>query len=306
MPSCLRSLLVFLAAVWIIPVHSYAQFVPIPPLSSPIIDQTGVLGAEASSLEQEVRTLKAERGSEVAVLIVPSTKPETIEQYSIRVVDQWGLGRKGVDDGVLLVVALRDRTVRIEVGRGLEGQVTDLRSHRIIDELILPMFRKGDIPGGVRAGVEALIASLKGMELPEPKQRKDSNFPALLIAFTFALVWGRAISALTGQLGGAIVAGGALFVFGSVLTSVLAGAIAATICATLILLLPSVPALAMPRTRYSTRRASRQGRRGPSEQQRSTNTETWGGGLFGGSSSGISGSFGGGGTFSGGGASGRW
>lgn len=289
MSTYVRSLLVLLAVVCFAPGHSHAQFVPIPPLSSLVVDQTGVLGSDADALKQQLLALKRERGSEIAVLIVPTTKPETIEQYSIRVVDQWKLGRSGIDDGALLLVALKDRTVRIEVGRGLEGDITDLKAHRIIDERIVPKFRQGDIPGGVEAGVAALIASVRGMELPPPSKPTRSNIPALLIAFVFALFWGHAIGSVAGRLGGAIVGGVGLFLVGAMLTNIAIAGMCAAVCGLLIFMIPP-PSVRSPYYRSSTSRRS----------------GNWGSGGFGGGGFSSGGGFGGGGSFGGGGASGRW
>ena len=109
------------------------------------------------------------------MLIVPTTRPEAIEQYSIRVVEQWKLGRKGVDDGALLLVAKDDRQLRIEVGRGLEGALTDLHSKRIIDEVIAPRFRASDFSGGIAAGADAIIKVVSGEPLPAPPARAPSG-----------------------------------------------------------------------------------------------------------------------------------
>lgn len=127
---------------------------PVPPLAARVTDATGTLtDAQRATLEQSLKDFETRKGSQVAVLIVPTTQPETIEQYSIRVVEQWKLGRANVDDGVLLIVAKNDRTLRIEVGYGLEGVLTDATSHRIIDEVIVPSFLRGDFYGGISAGV---------------------------------------------------------------------------------------------------------------------------------------------------------
>src|SRR5579859_8123992 len=136
-----------------------AADVAVPPLSGRVVDQTGTLSAgDISSLTQTLRDLETRKGSQVAVLIVPTTAPETIEQYSIRVAEAWKIGRKKIDDGALLVVAKNDRKLRIEVGYGLEGALTDATASRIIDEIIVPKFRSGDFTGGIAAGIERIIA----------------------------------------------------------------------------------------------------------------------------------------------------
>src|ERR1700709_2535607 len=131
---------------------AFAAFadVAVPPLSGRVVDQTGTLsGGDIASLSQTLKDLELRKGSQIAVLIVPTTEPETIEQYAIRVAEAWKIGRKKVDDGALLVVAKNDRKLRIEVGYGLEGALNDVTSRRIIDEIITPKFRNGDFAGGV-------------------------------------------------------------------------------------------------------------------------------------------------------------
>lgn len=139
----------------------------VPPLTARVTDQTATLEAsQRGALEAKLAAFEAKKGSQIAVLIVPSTAPEAIEQYSIRVVEQWKLGRKGVDDGALLLVAKNDRRLRIEVGRGLEGALTDASSRRIIAEIITPRFKAGDFYGGIDAGVDRMIAVVEGEPLP--------------------------------------------------------------------------------------------------------------------------------------------
>src|ERR1700680_1246339 len=129
-----------------------AADVAVPPLSGRVVDQTGTLSSgDIASLTQSLKGLEARKGSQIAVLIVPTTAPETIEQYSIRVAEAWKIGRKKIDDGALLVVAKDDRKLRIEVGYGLEGIRTDGTARRIIDEIITPKFKNGDFAGGVSA-----------------------------------------------------------------------------------------------------------------------------------------------------------
>ena len=144
----LRLRLAALAAALLValpPAASAEALQPIPPLKARVTDVTGTLSAaERESLEAKLAAFEARKGAQIAVLIVPTTKPEEIEQYSIRVVDAWKLGREKPDDGALLLVAIEDHTLRIEVGRGLEGALTDLVSNRIIDETITPRFREGD------------------------------------------------------------------------------------------------------------------------------------------------------------------
>ena len=134
-----------------------------------MVDQTGTLSSdEIDSLEARVRDFEARKGSQIAVLIVPTTQPEEIEQYSIRVAEAWKIGRKKIDDGAILLVAKNDRKLRIEVGYGLEGALTDVTARRIIDEIITPRFRSGDFAGGISAGVDRIIGVIDGEPLPPP------------------------------------------------------------------------------------------------------------------------------------------
>ena len=137
--------------------------VAVPPLAARVTDLTGTLTAgQRNALENDLQALEGRSGSQLAVLLVPTTHPETIEQYSIRVVDAWKLGRKGKDDGVLLLVAKDDRKVRIDVGYGLEGTIPDVVAKRIIEETITPRFKQGDFAGGLAAGVQRLTALVEG------------------------------------------------------------------------------------------------------------------------------------------------
>lgn len=142
--------------------QAQGQFKPVPPLRARVTDEVGMLTPDQrQKLENVLADYEAKTGSQIAVLLVSSTEPEAIEQYSIRVTDAWKLGRKGVDDGVLLVIAKNDRTLRIEVGYGLEGTITDVQAGRIIREQIVPLFQKGDFAGGIQAGVSSLIALIE-------------------------------------------------------------------------------------------------------------------------------------------------
>ncbi|MCL4790655.1 MAG: TPM domain-containing protein, partial [Gammaproteobacteria bacterium] len=134
-----------------------AAVLPVPVLSGRVVDTIGLLSVpQRSALEANLAGLEARKGSQIVVLLVATTQPEAIEQYSLRVVEAWQPGRKGVDDGVLLLVARDDREIRIEVGYGLEGAIPDATANRIIDEFILPRFREGDFAGGIAAGIDRL------------------------------------------------------------------------------------------------------------------------------------------------------
>jgi uncharacterized protein len=140
--------------------------VAVPPLTGRVVDQTGTLSVgDIASLDRTLRDFEAKKGSQIAVLIVPTTQPETIEQYSIRVAEAWKIGRKQIDDGAILVVAKNDRKLRIEVGYGLEGALTDVTTKRIIDEVITPKFRSGDFVGGISDGADRIIRVVDGTGL---------------------------------------------------------------------------------------------------------------------------------------------
>ncbi|MGV3655546.1 MAG: TPM domain-containing protein [Noviherbaspirillum sp.] len=156
------------------------DFAPVPPLQQRVTDTIGLLApAQRSALENVLAEHEGRTGSQVAILIVGSTAPEAIEQYSIRVADAWQLGRKGVDDGVILVVA-RDnppalRRLRIEAGRGVQGSLTDAQSKRILQDVIAPHFRQNDFYGGLAAGVSAITALLDKEQLPAPERRQQET-----------------------------------------------------------------------------------------------------------------------------------
>src|SRR6266850_4291826 len=143
--------------------------VAVPPLTGRVVDKTATLSSsDIASLDRTLKDFEARKGSQVAVLIVPTTQPETIEQYSLRVAEQWKIGRKKVDDGAILVVAKDDRALRIEVGYGLEGALNDATASRIIREVIVPRFREGDFFGGISAGVDRMMRVIDGEPLPAP------------------------------------------------------------------------------------------------------------------------------------------
>ncbi|TFW10535.1 YgcG family protein, partial [Oxalobacteraceae bacterium OM1] len=191
MSAALRLLLACLLACAL---NAGAQdFVPVPQLTARVTDQIGLLDAgQRQTLENVLKDYEDRSGSQIAILIVKTTAPEAIEQYSIRVFDQWKLGRKGVDDGVLLIVA-RDnppslRRLRIEAGRGVQGSLTDAQSKRILQDVIAPHFRQNDFYGGLSAGVSAISALIDKEKLPaaERKAAQDDEGPD---TFSFALVF---------------------------------------------------------------------------------------------------------------------
>lgn len=186
--------------------------VAIPPVAR-VTDLTGTLApAQQQALTQKLAAFEQAKGSQIAVLVVPTTTPETIEQYALRVAETWKLGRKGVDDGALLLVALADRAVRIEVGYGLEGAMPDAIAKRIIEEIVLPRFRDGDVAGGITAGVDQMIAVVDGEPLPEPARRSrdatsglEGIWPALFIG---VLAIGQGLRRALGAAPAGLVMGG--------------------------------------------------------------------------------------------------
>jgi uncharacterized protein len=211
--------------------------VAVPPLSGRVVDQTGTLSsADIESLTGRLKNLETRKGSQIAVLIVPTTAPETIEQFSIRVAEAWKIGRKRIDDGALLVIAKNDRKLRIEVGYGLEGALNDVTTKRIIDEVITPSFRNGDFAGGISAGLDRIIRLIDGEPLPPSATRQGSGSfsgfdpfnPFVLFAL---LATGAILRRALGRLLGAAATGGvvgavAWFVAGSLAASLIAGGIA--------------------------------------------------------------------------------
>ena len=210
--------------------------VPVPALTGHVIDQSGTLSAEQkSSLEQTLSAFEARKGSQLAVLMISSSAPEEIEQYALRVAEQWKLGRKKVDDGAVLVVAKNDRTLRIEVGYGLEGALNDATSKRIISEVILPRFKQQDFYGGITAGVEQIIRVIDGEPLPAPAEKPAGSIgdfrQYVPIVFILALAVGGVLRAALGRVPGALVTGGAVgviawFVAGAVSMALIAGVMA--------------------------------------------------------------------------------
>src|SRR4051794_8526950 len=162
-----KAVLVALLVGWIVPAFA---LVAVPPLTGRVVDQTGTLsGGDIAALTQTLKDLETRKGSQVAVLIVPTTEGESIEQFSIRVAEAWKIGRKKIDDGALVIVAKNDRHLRIEVGYGLEGALTDVTTKRIIDEEITPKFKAGDFAGGIAAGLNRMIRVIDGEKLPAPE-----------------------------------------------------------------------------------------------------------------------------------------
>jgi uncharacterized protein len=264
------------------PTFAY-ELVAVPALTGRVIDQTGTLSAaERADLDNRLAALERRKGSQIAVLVVATVRPESIEQYAIRVAETWKLGRKGVDDGLLLVVAKDDREVRIEVGYGLEGAIPDATANRVIDEYLVPAFRAGDYARGIGAAVDRLIALVDGEPLPEPPAESAGGRGDLLpFIFMLAVVAGSVFRKLLGQLPGALATSAVV----SGATWLLIGALGITLLMALVGFVVGMSA--------GGRRAGwvSRGRGG------------FGGGFGARSGGGFSG---GGGGFGGGGASGRW
>lgn len=267
----------------------------IPPLKSHVTDLTATLSThEVTLLEQKLAAFEKTKGSQIAVLIVPTTQPEAIEQYAIRVVDAWKLGRKKIDDGALLLIAKNDRALRIEVGYGLEGVLPDAMAKRIIEEIIVPQFKAGSFAGGITAGVDAMLSLIAGESLPPPPTRHSAaspNFSSGLDHFIPILigliVLGRLLQTLLGRLAGATVTSiGAGLIGWFMLSSIVAA------------LLVAVFAFLFSLFQQTGGGFYRNGRGNwPNDHYRGGNSGHGGfGGGFGG----------GGGGFGGGGASGRW
>jgi uncharacterized protein len=285
-------LLLFTALAW-------AQL-PVPALTSHVIDTTGTLStAQLQQLEGKLALFEKERGSQLVILLVPTTQPEDIAAYANRVAATWKIGRKEVGDGLLLIVAKDDRRVRIEVARALEGAIPDLMARRIIDQTITPGFKQNDFSGGLHAGVTQIMALIKGEALPLPsgpgeESPNDSGFQwldlAIFMFIAVPVVGGVSRGVLGSQLGSLVtagVAGGiAIFVTANVVVAVLA-AMAAFILSL-----------------FASVRGAGGGQGGGSGSSA--------GGFGGGSNGGFGGhsgggfSSGGGGSFGGGGASGGW
>jgi uncharacterized protein len=281
---------------------------PIPPYNARVVDLTGTLTAgQQSALEQKLKAFEDRKGSQIAVLLVPTTQPEDIDQYSIRVAEAWKPGRKKVDDGVILLVAKNDRKIRIEVGYGLEGVITDAMTRRIREETITPLFRQGDFAGGIDAGVDQMIKLIDGEPLPPPDRRwRNSNETGKTLAplgnslpfLIFAVIIGSVIlRRVFGRGVGAVATGGVAGVLVWLFTHLLVfGGIAAIVAFVFSLL----SGLSGGGNNWTNRGGMGRGGFG------GWGGGGWGGGGFGGGGGGGGFGGGGGGGFGGGGSSGSW
>jgi uncharacterized protein len=212
---------------------------PVPPLQARVTDLTGTLSAsERQTLDAKLADWEARTTNQLAILIVPTTKPEAIEGYSIRVAEAWKLGQKGKDNGAILLVAKDDKQMRIEVGYGLEGVLTDITSHRIITETIAPQFSKGQFAAGLEAGVDRIISVVsEGKPLPQaaasrraPAHGFDIGTLALILLVAVPAI-GAVLRGILGNVGGSVAGAGvvgaaAWFFAGSVLVSIIAAIVA--------------------------------------------------------------------------------
>ena len=195
-----------------------ADLAAVPPMRGFVVDTAGMLKpSQAQMLEQRLQEFDRSHGSQIAVLIVPTTQPETIEQYSIRVFDAWKVGRKQIDDGVLIVVAAKDRKLRIDVGYGLEGAIPDAIAKRIVMETMSPKFKAGEPYSALVAAIDQIGKLIEGEKLPPPTrsstqtQAKDEGgqFENLLvIGLIAASVVGGILSMLLGRFLGGMATGG--------------------------------------------------------------------------------------------------
>ena len=204
---------------------------PVPPRAARVTDLTNTLPADTrAALDRKLAAFEARKGSQIAVLLVTTTAPESIEQYSLRVAEAWKLGRAGVDDGVLLLVAVQDRRARLEVGYGLEGAVPDALARRIIAEQLAPAFVAGDYAGGIGKGLDALIGLVDGEPLPAPAVRTPDVEPwgALPVLLVFAAFLAPVFRRIFGTLFGSVALGAGAgvavwFVSSVIFASVLVG-----------------------------------------------------------------------------------
>ncbi|KAG1652841.1 UPF0603 protein YgcG [Nymphon striatum] len=263
-----------------------ADLVKVPDLKSRVTDLARVLSAsEEAAIESSLENLEKTKGSQLAVLIVKTTSPEAIAEYSMRVVDKWKLGRKGVDDGVLLLIAIQDRKMRIEVGYGLEGAIPDIAAGRIIDEYIAPEFRSGSYYAGISNGINKLIGLINGEDLPprSSAQAEKSDFvgPVLFFLIFISSYISRGLTVMLGS----VIATSVISLAGGGIVWILTQDIFFSVFAALFLGIFSVAF-------------------GSSKSSSYRDGGGYGGGFGGGGSSG--GFSGGGGGFGGGGASGGW
>ena len=213
--------------------------IAVPKLTGHVVDLTGTLTSpERDRIDGKLADFEQRRGSQVVVLLVPSIGPEVIEDFATRVTDAWQLGRKGVDDGVLFVIAKQERKMRIHTGRGVQGTVTDVLSKRIVADIVAPRFRNGDFAGGIDEAVDAIMKAIEGESLPLPSkkpQRKVDTVSSygdfIWLAFFLVPVAAMVLRGIVGRFAGAGLTGGvtgiaAGWLFGSLVFGVVAAILA--------------------------------------------------------------------------------
>ncbi len=303
-PSMLRALLLAtlaLVAGWALPLQAQ-ELKPVPTLAAHVLDATGTLGSsQKEALENKLADFEHAKGSQVVILMVPTTQPEDIATYANRVANTWKIGRKGVGDGLLLIVAKDDRKVRIEVAKSLEGAIPDLAASNIISSAITPNFKNGDYSGGLNAAADQIIALINGEALPAPQEashgKGDDGFDWLDLAiflFFAVPIAGGVISRLLGRKLGGLLLSGAVGAIALFITTSMVIAIIAALAALVMMLFMNFSNL---------QRGGSSGYGGGGWSSGSSSGGSWGGSS---SSSGGGFSSGGGGNFGGGGASGDW
>lgn len=219
--------LLLMVAAWFAapPLAAQAQPADLPAIEGRVTDLTGTLEpARRAALEAQLAALEQDKGAQLAVLLIPTTGEMSIETYALQVFEKWALGRSGIDDGVLLLVAKNDHRVRIEVGYGLEGAVTDVQAGRIIREQIVPYFAVGDFASGIDAGVASLAGLIRGEPLPPPAEPPSNDSGNLVTALFFSLVLALASSPWFAAVGGALVTWTVTGSLGMALVGAVAGA----------------------------------------------------------------------------------
>lgn len=301
----MKRLVVLLLALAACVLAAAQGVLPVPELTGRVVDQTNTLDAiQRKGLEDKLAAFEQSKGTQIVVLMVPTTQPEDIFDYANRVANTWKIGRKDVGDGILVVVAKDDRRVRIEVAKTLEGAVPDLAARQIIEEAVTPRFRQGDFAGGLQAAIDRLVARVSGEALPAPQepQRRGAVqagfdwFDLAIFLFFAVPIGGAVLRGILGRKLGALATGGGVGLLAMLFTSSLVIAAIAAVVALLFTLLSGAGPFS---------NARRYGRGGPI-----IFPGGWGGGGGGGwgGGGGGGGGFGsgGGGDFGGGGASGDW
>jgi uncharacterized protein len=265
----------------------------VPTLTGRVVDLAHVLPHDiVEALTARLNAHEENTSNQVTVLVLPSLEEEPLESFSHRVATTWKLGQKGTDNGVLLLVAMKERKIRIEVGYGLEGALTDARSAQIIRQEIVPRFRTGDVPGGVAAGVDAILKTIEGTYQASDKTSHglDSDVMGqVVVAVIVGLIAGLGLTSVNRILGPVVGTGLSVLLAPWLVPALVTGVVTLL----LLILIPAATSGGGGRGRY----------RGDDVIWYSSRNGGWGGSSFGGGGGGFSG---GGGSFGGGGASGNW